>query len=124
MQFNVLFGWIWILTGLAAGAGIGLFFHRPRWLGGYDSWPRRMVRLGHISFIGTGLLNISFGLSVIDIEASGFRLAPSAFVMGAVAMPGVCFLSALDARFRHLFFIPVVSLVVAAVEVVWRGFVA
>jgi hypothetical protein len=44
--------------------------------------------------------------------------------MGAVAMPGVCFLSALDARFRHLFFIPVVSLVVAAVEVVWRGFVA
>jgi hypothetical protein len=101
---------------------IGLCFHRADWLGGYSSWPRRLVRLGHISFIGTGLLNIAFGLSVDAFDLSSrLHLAPTAFIVGAVAMPIVCFASAWRPRFRHLFFIPVASLVVATAEMAYRS---
>ena len=122
MQANVLFAWSWVLCGLISGAGIGLFFHRQDWLGGYDSWRRRMVRIGHISFLGTGLLNLGYGLSVVALEISPQpRLASVAFIMGAVTMPIVCFLSAWDDRFRYLFFIPVASLLLATGEFLWMS---
>ena len=56
-SINLYFAWAWMLTGMIAGAVTGLFFHQRDWLGGFDSWRRRMVRLAHISFLGTGLLN-------------------------------------------------------------------
>ena len=40
---------------------------------------------------------------------------------GAVAMPLVCLLSAWYVVFRHLFFIPVVSLLVATADFIYRG---
>ena len=63
-QLNLCVGWIAILAGLLAGATIGMFFHADEWLGGYQSWRRRMLRLTHISLVGTGLLNLAFALSV------------------------------------------------------------
>ena len=36
-------------VGVVSGATIGLFFHREAFLGGYDTWRRRLVRLGHPS---------------------------------------------------------------------------
>jgi len=120
MHPNVLFAWSWVFCGLISGAVIGLFFHRRDWLGGYDSWPRRMVRLGHISFLGTGLLNLGFGLSVVVHQVSPQpRFASAAFIVGAVTMPLVCFLSAWKDRWRHLFFIPVASLLLATGEFLW-----
>ena len=114
---NVAFAWCWILIGLLIGAGIGLSFHQPDWLGGYGSWRRRLLRLGHISFIGTGLLNVAFAWSVDTFDLSSqLQLAPTAFIVGAVAMPLVCFASAWRPRFRHLFCIPVASLVIATAE--------
>lgn len=120
MHTNVLFAWIWVFCGLISGTGIGLFFYRPDWLGGYDSWARRMVRLGHISFLGTGLLNLGYGLSIVGLEVSPRpQLASVAFILGAVTMPIICFLSAWDARCRHLFFVPVASLLLATSELIW-----
>ncbi len=49
---NLYFAWVWMLAGMLSGAVIGLFFHRADWPGGFDSWRRRMVRLGHIAFLG------------------------------------------------------------------------
>jgi hypothetical protein len=46
-----------------------------------------------------------------------------AFVVGAVAMPTVCFLSAWRDSFRHLFFIPVLSLLVATTDLLYRGLI-
>jgi hypothetical protein len=104
--------WVAILTGLVSGTAIGLFFHRDDWLGGYDSWRRRMVRLGHIAFLGTGLLNLAFAVTVGALGLSQApRLTSALFIAGAVAMPTVCFLSAWRKPLRHLFFIPVLSLV-------------
>ncbi len=119
---NLHVGWIGILTGLLAGAAIGMFFHDEAWLGGYGSWRRRMLRLAHISLLGTGLLNLAFALSVdfLKLDAPP-QLAAVLFVVGAVAMPLVCLLSAWQGVFRHLFFIPVLSLVIATGDFIYRG---
>ena len=63
-EINFLAAWVAIVIGLLTGAAMGLFFHDADWMGGYGSWRRRMMRLGHISFFGTGFLNLAFVLSV------------------------------------------------------------
>jgi len=121
-SFHLLFAWAWILTGLVAGMIIGLFFHDEAWLGGYTSWRRRMVRLGHISFLGTGLLTLGFTLTVDRAGLEHFpQLAGALFVVGAITMPLVCFLSAWRERFRMLFFVPVLSLIVASADLIFRA---
>jgi hypothetical protein len=121
-DLNLRIAWLLILVGLVSGTLIGLFFHNPDWLGGYGSWRRRMIRLGHIAFIGTGLLNLAFALSVAHLKLDRSpALASWSFVVGAVAMPTVCFLSAWREPFRRLFFIPVVSLIVATADFLLHG---
>jgi hypothetical protein len=111
-ELNLCFGWIWITFGLISGTIVGIYFHDPNWLGGYASWRRRMVRLGHISFLGTGLLNIGFAATIsIRPDVSPWSLTAWLFLVGAVAMPSVCFLAAWRDEFRYLFFIPVTSLI-------------
>ena len=117
MTINLYAAWIGFLLGALAGAISGLFFDRETWLGGYADWRRRMVRLGHISFFGIGLLNLGFFLTVeaLSVQA-GVRLPAYLMIVGAVTMPLVCYLSAFRKGFRHLFFIPagVVTLALAA----------
>jgi hypothetical protein len=116
-NLNFLASWLWILTGLITGTVIGLFFHDPDWMGGYGSWRRRMMRLGHISFFGTGFLNLAFVLSVEHLGLSSQPpVASAGFLLGAVSMPLVCFLSAWRPLFRRLFFIPVASLLIATCD--------
>ena len=80
--------------------------------------PRRLLRLGHISFFGLGFLNLLFALS---LHASGAEtatwtgLASSGLLVGAVSMPACCFLTAWRRPFRHLFFVPVLSVLVGVV---------
>jgi len=57
-EWNLLAGWIATLAGIVSGAVMGLFFLREEWLGGYSSHPRRLLRLGHISFFGLGFTNV------------------------------------------------------------------
>jgi len=118
---NLLVGWIAVLGGLLAGAVIGMFFQKEDWAGGYDSWRRRMLRLTHISMVGTGLLNLAFALSVARLNLDQYPALPSVlFVVGAITMPAVCGLSAWRRTYRHAFFVPVLSLVVATADVVYR----
>ena len=124
-QWNLLFGWFWILAGMIGGAVIGLSFHNEKWLGGYGSWRRRMVRLGHVAFFGTGLINIAFALSVRSLANEGevgglLNVSAVLLLIGAVAMPLVCYGSAWRTGLRNLFFIPVVGLIgSAALFLVW-----
>jgi len=112
MQVNLHVGWIAILLGLLVGAGIGLFFHDEKWMGGYASRRRRMLRLGHIALVGTGLLNVGLALSANSLEmGDGLRLPSILMIVGSATMPAVCFLSVWREPFRHLFFVPVLSLV-------------
>jgi hypothetical protein len=111
MSLNLFAGWLGMSLGAVAGAVTGLFFHREDWLGGYASWPRRMIRLGHISFFGIGLINVSFALTARTLGTDAGLAAPALlFLVGAVTMPLVCYLSAFRRGFRHGFFIPAGSL--------------
>ena len=113
-EWNFVFGWCWILVGLAAGAITGMWFHQEDWVGGYPSWPRRMVRLGHIAFLGSGILNVLMARSLLELH---LRAGPwpleigGLLIVGAVAMPTVCYLSAWRKKFRHLFALPVICLI-------------
>jgi hypothetical protein len=116
---NLLAGWIGVLAGVISGSAIGLFFHDDRWLGGYDSFARRMLRLGHISFFGLGFVNIAFALTVdrIGLAPAFERVASVAFLIGAIAMPACCLLAAWRKPLRHLFPVPVLAVAVGVVSV-------
>jgi hypothetical protein len=123
MMINIYAAWLGILLGIVAGAISGLFFHEEHWLGGYASWTRRMIRLAHISFFGLGLLNLGLALTARAIGISdSIGLASWLLVIGAMTMPLVCYLSAFIKPFRHLFFIPVLSVGAAVGLLVWRLF--
>lgn len=116
---NLLFGWGSILAGFLTGAVSGLSFWREEWLGGYSSWRRRMVRLAHISFFGLGLINIAFALSLpplgLSAAAGALRWSSPLLIIGNVAMPTVCYLSAWRMSWRHLFAVPVASVMLGVI---------
>ena len=83
-MLNFYAAWIGILLGFVAGVVLGFFFHREDWLGGYHSWRRRMVRLGHISFFGIllyaaaalppGTDDLDGGAVKNVVQAAGFEI--------------------------------------------------
>ncbi len=112
--------WLGICLGCVAGALQGLFFHSETWLGGYDSWRRRMLRLGHISLVAIGFINLGFGLTASTLGLKAVRAPALLLVIGAVAMPLLCYLSAFKKSFRHLFFVPALSLIAATGMIAWK----
>lgn len=104
---NLFAGWGGFLAGAISGAVMGLYFHREDWLGGYGSFARRMLRLGHIACFGLGLINILFAFTAVTLPTSPCaRLASVLLVVGMVTMPLNCFLTAWQRSFRHLFVVP------------------
>ena len=123
-QLHVLLGWGAVIMGALSGAVMGLFFHRDEWAGGYASFPRRMMRLGHIAFFGLGFLNLMFALTiqVIQLPDSYLTIASGGFIVGALTMPLCCFLAAWHKPFRHLFPIPVLGVMAGVVPIFLGGF--
>jgi len=105
----LVFAWLWFSLGIVSGAVLGLVFHREDGWGGYGSWRRRLARLGHISFFGTGFLVLAMALTAHTLWIS-IDMAGTLSIAGAIAMPTVCFLAAWRKPLRHLFAIPVVCL--------------
>ncbi len=113
--------WIGICLGCVAGAVQGLFFHREDWLGGYNSWPRRMMRLGHISLVALGLINLVFALTATSLGIAASLAWPARLLLiGVITMPALCYLSAFCKPFRHLFFIPALSVIGGAAMIAWE----
>lgn len=111
-SLNLTAAWIGILLGFVSGSIQGMFFHKDNWLGGYSTWPRRMSRLGHISFFGLGFVNLAYALSTDLLSLNGNDISSALLIGGAATMPIVCYLSAYKRSLRHLFPIPVVSLII------------
>jgi len=116
-EWNLWAGWAGMIGGLVSGAMIGLFFHRAEFAGGYGSFRRRLLRLGHIAFFGLGIINVLFALTVsaAGIVVAYQRLASASLVAAVFLMPLVCFLTAWRAWFRHAFALPVVCVAIALV---------
>ncbi len=117
---NCYAAWFGILLGCVAGAVQGLWFHRPDWLGGYDSWARRMLRLGHISFFGIGLINLAFAVTAGAIGMKRIAWPSALLLTGAGGMPLVCYLAAYRQEFRHLFPVPALAVIGGIGSVLWR----
>ncbi len=111
VNLHLLVGWIAMLLGVFAGAVIGMFFHREDWAGGYASYRRRMLRLGHIAFFGLGFINLFFALTLerIALPSINMQIASAGLILGVITMPLVCFLSAWRKPVRHLFPVPVLA---------------
>jgi hypothetical protein len=124
VQLNLAIGWLWILLGFGSGFVLGLFFEREDWLGGYASFRRRLYRLGHIAFFGTGFINFMFWLTASRLGAGGTAIAVAswALLVGAVTMPLCCGLLAHHKKFKLLFGVPVFSLITGAVATLWEVF--
>src|SRR3954464_13884709 len=110
------FGWFSIALGFATGALLGLGFHRDNFLGGYASWPRRLLRLGPLALIPLRALNILFSLSLprIDLPLPWLRAASGSLIAGAILMPACCALAAFRKQTIPLFIAPVLLLSAAA----------
>jgi hypothetical protein len=114
-----LLAWSLIGAGFLSGAVLGLRFHRDDFLGGYGSFRRRLLRLGHIACVALGFLS----LQLLDTLAAHAVSAPvwiaPVFLAGAVLMPATCFLTTWRPPFRHLFALPVALLVTPTVALLF-----
>jgi len=119
-DINTIAAWVCVAAGVISGAIGGLFFYRESWLGGYPSWPRRLVRLGHISFLGIGLLNLSYALTIHALDWPAPPMVVSAaLALAGVFMPVACYLAAWRKPLRHLFVIPVGCVLIGVVGLLW-----
>jgi hypothetical protein len=85
---NWYFGWGMILTAFVTGAVLGLFFYREDFLGGYASFRRRIIRLGHIALAALGMINVLYGLSSPASDHSlRASIASLGFIIGVSRCP-------------------------------------
>lgn len=121
---NEAFGWAWVAVGLTAGAWLGMHFQKPDFLGGYQSYPRRLVRLGHIACVALGLTNVLFahsaarwtaGAAIADGGPPRITLAAWLLMIGAVTMPLCCVLTAWRPALKPAFAVPVATLLTAVI---------
>ena len=93
-DWNSTVGWASLTVGVGTGLVMGLWSFDgpvgvPAWLGGYGETSRRLVRLGHIAFIGLGILDILLAreLPRLALGATGKRVASIAMIAGNIFLP-------------------------------------
>ena len=110
---NELAGWGAVMASLAMGLYMGLKFQREDWLGGYGSFPRRMVRLAHIALAAIGILNIQFAYALprLRLNPALAETASLALMAAAVLMPACCLWMAWRRSHYAIFAAPFLCLV-------------
>jgi hypothetical protein len=110
--FNETFGWCSVLAGIALGLYMGRKFEREDWLGGYNAFARRMVRLAHIALVAIGILNVQFAQSAprLRLNTALETVASFALMAAAVLMPACCLWIAPRRRHFEIFAAPVACL--------------
>lgn len=115
-DLNILVAWAGILCGVLGGAAQGLFLHSDEWLGGYGSWRRRLMRLGHVSFFGIAFLNLAFATTAAQAGWAPRSAVPGlALAATQGLMPLGCYLAAWRKPLRHAFVVPVGCVVIGIV---------
>jgi hypothetical protein len=119
---NRLVGWTSLAVGIAVGLVMGLWsfdgpMQPPDWIGEYADTSRRLVRLGHIAFIGLGTIDI-----LIERELERSSLAPAAravaswsMVVGNVLLPMTLFAAAANRPVKYFMAVPASAVFLALV---------
>jgi hypothetical protein len=92
----------------------------PGWIGAYSDTSRRLVRLGHIAFIGLGIINIlleqELARSVFSLRVK--RVASRCMIFGNIFLPITLFGAAAYRPLKILMLPPAVSVFLALLLVV------
>lgn len=98
---NRVTGWASLAVGVAVGLVMGLWsfdgpLPTPSWLGEYADTSRRLARLGHIAFIGLGLIDILLERELLrsSLGTVARSVASWAMVAGNVLLPVTLFAAA------------------------------
>jgi len=119
---NRLIGWTSLAVGVAVGLVMGLWsfdgpLQPPAWIGAYADTSRRLVRLGHIAFIGLGVIDI---LIERELARSGLgsrarAIASWSMVLGNVLLPITLFASAAYRPVKYFMAVPAGSVFLSLV---------
>lgn len=121
IEYNIAASWIAMAVGSFWGAALGVFFHRDDFLGGYESFRRRLLRLGHIACFGLAFVNLGFAFTATEgfVAADAVAIPGTAFVIALITMPLACAIVSWRKEARHLFAIPVAATVVGIGWTLW-----
>ena len=119
---NRVVGW----ASLAAGVGVGLVMglwsfdgplQTPAWIGEYTDTSRRLVRLGHIAFLGLGFIDILIERELVrsSLGRAGRAIASWSMVIGNVLLPIALFGAAAYRPLKYFMAIPATSVFLALV---------
>ena len=113
-------GWVSLAVGIGTGLIMGMWsldgpVKTPGWLGEYGDTPRRLARLGHIAFIGLGMLNIMVAreLPELDLGGRGRKIAAGTMNFGNVFLPLTLFAAAVFHPAKYTMAFPAISVFIA-----------
>ncbi len=123
---NRTIGWWSIAAGVATGLVMGLWSFDgplpvPGWLGEYGDTARRLARLGHIAFIGLGMLNILLDRELPDsaLTEERRRVAARAMNVGNLLLPVLLFAAAAWPPAKYALAIPASAVFLALCLAAW-----
>jgi hypothetical protein len=126
MESNRAVGWASLAIGVATGLVMGLWsfdgpLPTPAWLGEYGETSRRLARLGHIAFIGLGILNILLAreLAMSALGERARRVASVAMNLGNVLLPVTLFAAAAWRPAKYVMGLPATAVFVALCLAAW-----
>jgi len=93
----------------------------PEWLGAYGDVSRRLARLGHIAFLGLGIIDVLLAreLPRLALSAAMRRTASVAMILGNALLPPALFAAAACRPCKYLLPVPAIAVFVAVVLTVW-----
>jgi hypothetical protein len=119
-EWNRRVGWVSMCVGIGTGLIMGLWsfygpLEVPAWLGAYDQTPRRLARLGHIAFLGLGILNLLLAgtLNHLALGPRGRRAASWAMNFGNIFLPLTLFAAAAYAPLMYVMSVPALAVFAA-----------
>ena len=123
---NRTIGWFSLAAGIATGLVMGLWsfdgpMPAPAWLGDYGDTSRRLARLGHIAFVGLGLINILLAheLPHSSLGARAQRMASRHMNFGNIVLPITLFAAAFWRPAKYAMALPATAVFVALCLAAW-----
>jgi hypothetical protein len=115
-------GWWSLVAGIATGLVMGLWsfdgpLPTPAWIGEYADTSRRLIRLGHIAFVGLGILDILIAdeLTRSSLDARRRLLTSRLMVAGNIGLPIALIAAAWWWPIKYLMGVPAVCVCLAMV---------